>query len=86
MTRARFLVMVMRLPAFDAARIQPHREFLDALRAEGRLELAGPFGDGSGGAYLLLADDLDEATAIAHRDPLHLTGGSRITVYAWRAA
>jgi uncharacterized protein YciI len=83
---SRFLVMVMRLPAFDAAQIAPHRAFLDALRAEGRLELAGPFGDGSGGAYLLCAGDLGEATVIAQRDPLHLTGSSRVTVYAWNAA
>jgi uncharacterized protein YciI len=86
MSRGRFLVLVMRQPSFDPAGIGPHREFLDALRAEGRLELAGPFGDGTGGAYLLLADDLDEATAIAHRDPLHLSGSSRVDLREWRAA
>lgn len=86
MARARFLVLVMRLPAFDPAGIPLHRAFLDALRAEGRLELAGPFGDSSGGAYLLLADDHDEAVAIAHRDPLHLSGSSRIEVRAWHTA
>lgn len=86
MDRARFLVLVMRLPAFDPAGIPQHRAFLDALRAEGRLELAGPFGDGSGGAYLLLADDRDEAEAIARRDPLHRSGSSRIEVRAWHAA
>ncbi|MGN6152880.1 MAG: YciI family protein [Lysobacteraceae bacterium] len=84
--RTRFLVLVLRLPAFDPAGIVPHRAFLDALRAEGRLALAGPFGDGSGGAYLLWADDEDEARAIAHRDPLHLAGSSRIEVRAWHAA
>lgn len=79
-------MLVMRLPTFDPAGIGPHHAFLDALRAEGRLELAGPFGDGTGGAYLLLADDLDEATTIAQRDPLYLTGSSRIDLREWRAA
>lgn len=84
--RARFLVLVMRLPAFDPAGIPLHRAFLESLRAEGRLELAGPFGDSSGGAYLLLADDHDEAVAIAHRDPLHRSGASHVEVRAWHAA
>lgn len=86
MARARFLVLVMRLPAFDPAGIPLHRVFLDALRAEGRLELAGPFGDGSGGAYLLLAGDRDEAEAIARRDPLCVSGSSRIEVREWHVA
>jgi hypothetical protein len=37
----RYLVLVMRLPAFDAAVIEPHRRFLDELRAVGLLELHG---------------------------------------------
>jgi hypothetical protein len=49
----RYLVMVMRNPQFDATLIAAHGAFLDDLRRQGRLELAGPFSDGSGGAYLL---------------------------------
>jgi uncharacterized protein YciI len=85
MSGSRFLVLAMRLPAFDPAQIAPHRVFLDALRAEGRLELAGPFTDGTGGAYLLRADDLAQATDIACRDPLHRSGSSRIVVHPWQA-
>lgn len=81
----RYLVMAMRLPVFDTGQIGPHRDFLDGLRAQGRLEQAGGFGDGSGGAYVLRAASLEEARALALCDPLHLTGSSRIEVYEWRA-
>lgn len=80
----RYLVLVMRRPQFDPAVVPRHREFLDALHAQRRLELRGPFGDGSGGAYLLRADSLDEAHAIAWRDPTHISGGWEITVREWQ--
>ncbi|KRA75128.1 MULTISPECIES: YciI family protein [unclassified Lysobacter] len=78
-----YLVLAMREPAFDAAVIEPHREFVAALRAQGRLERSGAFSDKSGGAYVLLAPDLAAATALAHTDPLHLAGASRLTIYEW---
>ncbi|MFC4727399.1 YciI family protein [Coralloluteibacterium thermophilus] len=78
-----FLVLAMRTPAFDPAVGPRHRVFLDALAAERRLAATGGFSDGSGGAYLLRAADLDEATAIAHRDPLHLEGASVLSVREW---
>lgn len=79
----RYLVMVMRLPQFDSEQIGPHREFLDALRDRGCLELSGGFSDQSGGAYVLRAADLDEARVWAFGDPLHITGSSRVDVYEW---
>lgn len=78
-----FLVLAMRGPDFDPAVIGPHRDFLDDLRARGRLRLAGGFGDGSGGAYVLRADNLEEARALAAADPLHVSGASRLTVFEW---
>ena len=81
----RYLVLAMRHATFDAAVVPLHKQFLDDLRAAGRIELSGPFGDKSGGAYLLLADDLTEAQAIAHRDPAHTSGGWDITLYEWAA-
>jgi uncharacterized protein YciI len=81
----RFLVVLMRRPQCDPAVVPLHREFLETLRAQGRNELSGPFGDKSGGAYLLRAESLDEALAIAHRDPAHTSGGWDITVYEWLA-
>ena len=79
----RYLVMAMRLPQFDNEQIGPHRDFLDGLREQGRLELAGGFSDKSGGAYVLRAIDLEEARLLAFGDPLHITGSSRVDVYGW---
>lgn len=81
----RYLVMTMRRPTFDPAFVQPHKDYIEGLRAGGRIELTGPFGDKSGGAYLLLAEHLEEAWAMAHEDPAHTSGGWDITVYEWQA-
>jgi uncharacterized protein len=85
-TLRRYLVLARRTPGFDPAVIGPHQAHLDVLRAQGRLELAGPFSDKSGGAYLLKAADLDEATQLAWTDPLHTSGASDVTVFEWNAA
>ena len=82
----RYLVLVMRNPGFDTRLVPAHREFLGNLRAQQRIELAGGFGDASGGAYLLRAASLDEARAIAERDPLHVEHASIVTVYEWNAS
>jgi uncharacterized protein YciI len=84
-TTHRYLVIALRAPAFDAAVIEPHRRFLDELRADGLLELQGPFTDKSGGAYLLRAASLAQAEAIVARDPLVTSGASQVTVYEWTA-
>jgi uncharacterized protein YciI len=82
----RYLVLVMRNPGFDVALVDAHRDFLASLRERGAIELAGGFGDRSGGAYLLRAASMDEAQATALLDPLHLARASTITVYEWNAA
>lgn len=80
----RYLVMAMRRPSFDDAVIAPHLAFLDELRAAGQLEMTGGFSDRIGGAYVLVnIASLDEAQAIAARDPLALTGTSDLTVHEW---
>jgi uncharacterized protein YciI len=80
----RYLVMAMRRPSFDDTVIAPHLAFLDELRAAGQLEMTGGFSDKTGGAYVLVnVASLDEAKAIAARDPLALTGTSDLTVYEW---
>ncbi len=82
----RYLVMLMRRPGFDEALIAPHAAFLDALRAQGLLELSGGFADRRGGAYLLRGiASLEEAEAIVARDPLAVHGASDITVHEWLA-
>ncbi len=80
-----YLVTTLRTADFQASAIDPHYAFLDGLRRAGSLVMSGRFGDGSGGAYVLRAVSLDEAGAIAQRDPLHTTGSSRVAVREWHA-
>ncbi len=81
----RYLVTTFRTPQFQASVIDAHYAFLDRLRQQGRLELAGPFTDKTGGAYVIKAGDLEEAKALAFSDPVHTTGSSLVTVYEWNA-
>ncbi|MFC6841665.1 YciI family protein [Xanthomonas theicola] len=81
-----YLVLAMRKPDFPAAVVRPHRDFLAQLRERGLLELAGGFGDGSGGAYLLKnLDSLDAARALVATDPLAIQQASVLTVHEWNA-
>ncbi len=81
----RYLVLVMRNARFDPAVVQPHRDFLEGLRAGGRLELSGGFADGSGGAYLLFAEDMERAMTTVRTDPAYVSGGWDFTVHEWHA-
>jgi uncharacterized protein YciI len=81
----RYLVLLIRRPDLDPAVVPLHLQFLDDLRGQGLNEMSGPFGDKSGGAYLLRAGDLAEALKIAHRDPAHTSGGWDVTVHEWQA-
>lgn len=81
----KYLVLAIRRPTFRPEVGEAHQAFLANLRREGTLVMNGPFSDKSGGAYVLQADGLDEATAIAHRDPLHVEGCSDLTVWEWNA-
>jgi len=83
--KQRYLVLVMRNPGFDTSLVDAHLRFLEELRTQHRVELSGGFSDRSGGAYLLRADSLDEAHALAERDPLHVQRASTITVHEWNA-
>ncbi|MFD0000054.1 YciI family protein [Nocardia sp. NPDC127526] len=79
----KYLVMAMRTPRFDSSVAQPHREWLDAVRSRGQLVESGKFTDNSGGAYVILAENLDAARALVFTDPIHTTGASELTVYEW---
>ncbi|TBR39923.1 MULTISPECIES: YciI family protein [Dyella] len=81
----RFLVMAIRRPDCDPDVVQPHKDYLEGLRAGGTLELSGPFVGQGGGAYLLRAASLQEAVDIVHADPAYTSGGWDLTVYEWQA-
>lgn len=81
----KYLIMTKRTAKFDPQVIEPHYEFLRDLLAREILELFGPFTDKSGGAYMINAANLEEATAIVHRDPVYTSGSSEVTIYEWNA-
>jgi uncharacterized protein YciI len=82
----RYLVLLMRRPDFDTSLVEPHLAFLEALRAQGLLELNGGFADGTGGAYLLRGlDGLEAAHEVVARDPLAIHAASDITILEWNA-
>lgn len=78
-----YLVICTRTENFTDEVIQPHKEFLAQLKVDGKIALAGPFTDKSGGAYILKASNIKEAEKIAHSDPLFLTRSSDFTIYEW---
>lgn len=80
----RYLVLAMRKPQFSDEVAAPHAAFLDALRAEGKLEMTGGFSDGTGGAYVLKVGSLEEAQALVAMDPLATADASVLTVYEWK--
>ena len=81
----KYLVMTMRKPHFDDRYVLAHYEFLQDLRARGILEQSGPFTDKSGGAYVIGAENIEQARQISERDPLHLNDCSEIIVREWNA-
>jgi uncharacterized protein YciI len=79
----KYLVLAIRRPAFRPEVGEAHQAFLAGLRQEGMLVMNGPFGDKTGGAYVLQAESLEQAQAIAHCDPLHVEGCSDLSVWEW---
>lgn len=79
----KYLVLAIRRPSFRPEVGEAHQAFLAGLRQQGKLLMNGPFGDKTGGAYVLQADDLAQATAIADHDPLHVEGCSDLTIWEW---
>ncbi len=51
-----------------------HREFLSRLAEEGRVAVAGPLGDGTGGVTLYQADDEAHLKETIDQDPYFLEG------------
>jgi uncharacterized protein YciI len=78
-----YLLITTRTDAFDANDIKGHYDHLERLKSEGLLELYGPFSDTTGGAYLVKASSLDEATAIGYLDPLIKNGSSTLVIKEW---
>ncbi len=79
----KYLVITTRTPNFQQEIVEKHYTFLDLLRSNNKLEMFGPFTDKSGGAYIIKAESLEEASKIAQQDPLYTTKSSTIKLYEW---
>ncbi|MCM6776821.1 YciI family protein [Nocardia sp. CDC159] len=79
----KYLVLALRTGRWNDSVIQPHRDWLAEVRAQNRLDCTGRFTDGSGGAYVVLAENLAAARELVFTDPIHTTGASELTVYEW---
>lgn len=51
-----------------------HRQYLNSLKASGRLVVAGPFTDDSGALIVYEADSVEEAEGLLQGDPFHQHG------------
>jgi uncharacterized protein YciI len=51
-----------------------HREFLQGLAGQGRVAVAGPLGDGTGGVTMYQADDEAALKELIDQDPYFLEG------------
>lgn len=83
-----YIVMSRSLPERDEEKqrnYEEHRQWLDEQHRAGRLLFSGPTTDGSYGIYVMLAESLDEAKAVAAQDPHHARGIRQMEVLEWRA-
>jgi len=81
----RYLVVAIRNPEFQPSIIESHHAFLDHWRQQGKIELSGPFTDKSGGAYIVKAENFQEAQSLVLNDPIHTTNSATVTIYEWSA-
>ena len=79
----KFLVMIERKSSFTGDFIQAHREYLQQLRENHLLIQAGGFEDGTGGAYVLVADSKEQALDIVRHDPMNRENEAVYKVKEW---
>jgi uncharacterized protein YciI len=80
-----FLVIIERKPSFTGNSLQGHREFLQKLRNDNVLKVAGGFEDQTGGAYVIQTDSLGAAVNIVNQDPMKIENDAIFTIKEWNA-
>jgi len=60
-----------------------HLEFLTQEEGKGRIFARGRFVDNSGGLVIYVAESLEEARAIAERDPYVTSGARALDLHEW---
>ena len=65
-------------------RLRPaHLDYIARLRREGKVVMAGPFADGSGGMVIYRVESMDEARRLVLDDPVISGGARRFTLLEW---
>ena len=81
-----YLVLSRSIAGLEAERkthYEEHRIWLDTQHREGRMLFSGPTADLAYGIYVLLADSLDQARALAAQDSHHRRGLRTMEVFEW---
>jgi uncharacterized protein YciI len=60
-----------------------HLDYLKNLQKSGNLKIAGKFTDETGGMYMLLANNDDEAHTFAKNDPYYINNLIKIEIKQW---
>ena len=60
-----------------------HLDYLKNLQKSGNLKIAGKFTDDTGGMYMLLANNDDEAHNFAKNDPYYINNLIKIEIKQW---
>lgn len=81
----KYLVFIERKETFTGNSIPEHRTFIQNLRVSEALISAGGFSDQSGGAYIVQADNLDQALEMVQKDPMYQEGACTYKVKEWLA-
>ncbi|HBI04142.1 MAG TPA: hypothetical protein DDY49_08965 [Paenibacillaceae bacterium] len=81
----KYLVFIQRKSTFQGDAIPAHREYLQTLRQEGTLVMAGGFIDQTGGAYLVQAENIDRARQLVQQDPMFVENECIYQVKEWNA-
>lgn len=73
------------LPFFEQDGVQAHVEHYRALLGQGKLEMGGPFLDGTSGGMMIPVQGIDEAeiSAFAQSDPAVRSGLLQAVVRPW---
>ncbi len=78
---------VARLAIIDAeknAEYRPlHLEYIGELYRRGKIVMAGPFTDKTGGLVIYDVDSLEEALRLVEQDPVVRSGARTATVQEW---
>lgn len=81
------MTFVAWLPIIDRElnqKIRPdHLRYLDTLYKEGKIVLAGPFNDKTGGMVIYKADTEDDALRLASNDPAVTSGARTVEIKEW---